>query len=120
MSVVESVKDWVRIDNRIKELNEEVKSLRERRKENEQSIKVWAEPLMQQGQKPTININDGKLRFVETKQLAPLSLKFIEEQLNSYFGGSKQQLIEEIMQKIKDNREYKIVQEVKRVYNKAE
>lgn len=120
MAVVESVKSWVKLDNRIKELNEEVKSLREERRVSEQSIMMWADPLMQQGQKPTININDGKLRFVETKQTAPLTLKYVEERLMACLGESQKEIVEKIMLDIKDNREYKMVQEVKRVYNKGE
>lgn len=120
MAVVDSVKSWVKLDNHIKSLNEEIKALREERRASEQSIISWADPLMKEGQKPTININDGKLRFVETKQTAPLSLKYVEERLIACLGEHQQNTIDKIMQDIKDNREYKIVQEVKRVYNKAE
>lgn len=116
--VVDKVKTWVRLDNRIKTLNEEVKSLREERRASESSIVIWADPLMQQGQKPTININDGKLRIVETKQTAPLTLKYVEERLVACLGEAHREQIDAIMQDIKDNREYKTVQEVKRVYSK--
>lgn len=117
-NVVDKVKTWVRLDNRIKALSEEVKTLREERRESEVSIVTWADPLMQQGQKPTININDGKLRIVETKQTAPLTLKYVEERLVACLGDAHREQIDAIMQDIKDNREYKTVQEVKRVYNK--
>lgn len=117
-SVVDNVKTWVRLDNRIKALSEEVKTLREERRESELTIVNWADPLMQQGQKPTININDGKLRVVETKQTAPLTLKYLEERLVACLGESQRHQIDAIMQDIKDNREYKTVQEIKRVYNK--
>lgn len=116
--VVESVKNWVRLDNRIKTLSDELKSLRDERRTSEQNIITWADPLMQQGQKPTININDGKLRMVETKQTAPLSLKYVEERLTACLGEANRKNIDTIMQDIKDNREVKIVQEVKRIYNK--
>lgn len=117
-NVVDNVKSWVRLDNKIKSLNDEIKGLREEKRTTEQTIFDWADPLMQQGQKPTININDGKLRFVETKQVAPLTLKFIQERLIACLGEVNQEKIDEIMNDIKENREYKMVQEVKRVYNK--
>jgi hypothetical protein len=120
MTVVESVKTWVKLYNRIKALNEEVKSLREERKISEQNIMDWADPLMQQGQKPSININDGKLRVVETKQAAPISLKYIQERLTVCLGEANHMKIDQIMQDIKDNREYKVVQEVKRTYTKKD
>ena len=44
--VVDKVKTWVRLDNRIKTLNEEVKSLREERRVSESSIVIWADPLI--------------------------------------------------------------------------
>lgn len=117
-SVVENVKTWVRLDNRIKALSEEVKTLREERRASESTIMVWADGLMQQGQKPSININDGKLRVVETKQVAPLTLKYLEERLTACLGESQRSQVDAIMADIRDNREYKVVQEVKRVYNK--
>lgn len=117
-SVVDNVKMWVRLDNRIKTLNEEVKNLREEKKNSETTIMVWADGLIQQGQKPSININDGKLRVVETKQVAPLTLKYLEERLTACLGEEQRSQIDAIMQDIRDNREYKVVQEVKRVYNK--
>lgn len=116
--VVDNVKSWVRIDNRIKALNEEVKSLREERRESEKTIMVWADGLIQQGQKPSININDGKLRVVETKQVAPLTLRYLEERLLACLGEGQREQVDALMQDIRDNREYKVVQEVKRVYNK--
>ena len=119
-NVVDSVKNWVKLDNHIKTLNEELKALREKRRTSEQDIIVWGDPLMKQGQKPTININDGKLRLVETKMSAPLSLKYVEERLQACLGEHQQDTIDKIMRDIKDNREYKLVQEVKRVYNKVE
>jgi hypothetical protein len=119
-NVVESVKSWVRLDNRIKTLSDEIKSLREERKSSEHSIMVWADDLMQQGQKASININDGKLRVVETKQAAPISLKYIQERLTVCLGEANHMKIDQIMQDIKDNREYKVVQEVKRTYTKKD
>lgn len=117
-TVTDSVKTWVRLDNRIKTLSEEMKALREEKRASEDYIMTWADPLMQQGQKPTININDGKLRIVETKQTAPLTLKYIEERLMACLGESQQEHIDAIMKDIRDNRETKVVQEVKRTYNK--
>ena len=53
--------------------------------------------------------------FVETKQTAPLSLKYVEERLIACLGEHQKETID--YKDIKDNREYKLVQEVKRVYN---
>lgn len=118
MAVIESVKNWVRIDNEIKGLNDKIKELRDERRTSEVALRSWADPLMAQGKKATINISDGKLRFVETKQVSPLTLKYVEERLIACLGEAQRAAVEQIMNDIKENREYKLVQEVKRVYNK--
>lgn len=124
MSIQENVKEWVSVDNRIKSLNEQIQDLRGMRKEYEQSMVSWATQTPS-GQKPVIKISDGKLRFVETKQTAPLTLKYVNERIYHCFtniaGMSEQSastLTEKIMEDLKVNREVKVIQEVKRIYDK--
>jgi hypothetical protein len=65
--------------------------------------------------KATVNISDGKLRFVAAKHTAPLTLTYVEKCLSELITNGKQ--VEQIMSYIKKNRETKTTMEIKRVYN---
>ena len=82
MEIETAVKQWVSLDNKIKQLNEEVKSIREQKKEYEENILDFITENSTNNQTPVIKISDGRLKYVETKQTAPLTLKFIEQCLN--------------------------------------
>jgi hypothetical protein len=113
MSVEENIKKWVNIDNQLKNFNEKVKDLRSVRNNTEEVIiQLMEEKKMTNA---TINISDGKLRFVNTKQTAPLTLKYVEECLTHFIKNEDQR--ELIMNYIKDNREVNYVKDIKRTYN---
>lgn len=114
-SVEENIKNWVSIDNKIKKLNDEIKELKENKKKYEDVIQVWGEEQKDKGLKPMVRISDGKLRFVETKQTSPLTLKYIENCLKELFNETNANAI---LEYIKKNRETKIISEVKRSYDK--
>ena len=65
--------------------------------------------------KATVNISDGKLKFVTAKHTAPLTLTYIEKCLSELITNSSQ--VEQIMTYIKKNRETKTTTEIKRLYN---
>jgi hypothetical protein len=67
-------------------------------------------------EKATVNITDGKLKFVTAKHTAPITLTYIEKCLTELITNGKQ--VEQIMAYIKKNRETKTTTEIKRVYNK--
>lgn len=107
------IKRWVELDNNIKTTNEEIKDIRtERSIINDEIIELVEE---KQLSKATVNISDGRLKFVSTKQTAPLTLTYIEKCLGDLITNEKQ--VEQIMTYIKKNREVKTVMEIKRVYN---
>ena len=107
------IKRWVELDNMIKETSEEVKDIRtEKSVINDEIIEIIEEKKLE---KATVNITDGKLRFVSTKHTAPLTLAYIEKCLGDLITNGKQ--VEQIMSYIKKNRESKTTMEIKRVYN---
>jgi CxxC motif-containing protein len=104
---------WVELDNEIKIANEDIKDSRtERSIINDEIIEIIQE---KQLLKATVNITDGKLRFVTTKQTAPLTLSYLEKCLKEIITNEAQ--VEKIMTYIKTKRETKTVTEIKRVYN---
>ena len=97
------IKRWVELDNKIKLTSEEVRDVRtEKSVINDEILEIVEE---KQLGKATVNISDGKLRFVTSKHTAPLTLAYIEKCLSELITNGKQ--VEQIMTYIKNNRETK-------------
>ena len=111
-----NIKRWVSLDNRIKSLNDEVKGLREEKSAINDSISQHIEA--NNLEKATIQISDGKLRYVTTKTQSPISLKYLESCLSECISDEKK--VKEILEYIKTNREVKETTEIKRYYNKKD
>lgn len=115
LTLEKKIKKWVELDNNIKTANEEIKDVRtERSIINDEIIAIIEQ---QQLNKATINISDGRLRFVTTKQTAPLTLTYIEKCLKDLITNKSQ--VEQIMTYIKKSREIKSVTDIKRYYNET-
>jgi hypothetical protein len=113
MSLEENIKKWVSIDNQLKTINDKAKELREMKNNAEQLILDYVETKKMNN--ATVNISDGKLRFVSTKQTAPLTLKYVEECLSNCIKNEEQVTL--IMNYIKESRDIKYVPDIKRTYN---
>lgn len=114
MSFEDQIKKWVSLDDKIAELNENLKTLRNERKTLTDNITVLADS---NGYKNSvIEINNSKLRFHKVKVAQSLSLRYVEECL-THFIDNKDDL-DTIMDYIRNNKEAKYVEEIKRVHNK--
>jgi uncharacterized coiled-coil DUF342 family protein len=112
MSFEESVQQWVTTDNKIRSLNEQLKSLREERNSANETIMQYVET--KKLTNATVKISDGKLRFVSTRQTAPLTLKYVEECLGKCIQNMEQ--VGLIMNYIKESRNVKYIPDIKRHY----
>lgn len=112
MSFEENIKNWVAIDNQIKLLNEKAKELRENKNTMENSIMSYVK--INKLTNAVVNISDGKLKFVTTKQTPPLTLKYVEDCLKKCIKSEEQ--VKHIMNYIKDSRESKYSPDIKRYY----
>tara|TARA_B100001093_G_scaffold42226_1_gene35927 strand:- start:1888 stop:2229 length:342 start_codon:yes stop_codon:yes gene_type:complete len=113
MSFEDNIKKWVQLDNQIKLYNDRIKSLREQKSEITESLFLQAQE--NDYENAVIQITDGKLKFSNTKVQAPLTFKYIEEILSSTVANPKAR--EEIIKRLKDSREVKYTQEIKRTTN---
>ena len=113
MSFEENIKKWVALDNQMKNLADQTKKLRDEKNTAEETILSYVETNSLKN--ATINITNGKLRFTETKQTAPLTLKYVEECLGKCIGNATQ--VGQIMQVIKESREIKYSSDIKRYMN---
>ena len=63
----------------------------------------------------TVTISDGRLRFSNTKTTEPLTFKYLEKSLSEIIKNESQ--VKAIIEHVKQNREVKVIQEIKRVSN---
>jgi len=109
-SFEENIQNWVLLDNQLKILNEKIHSVRDKKSQLLDSITEYAEKnkLMD----ANIQISDGKLKFTKTRISEPLTFKYLEKSLSNIIRNEAQ--VKQIMEHIKNNREIKIVPEMKR------
>jgi seryl-tRNA synthetase len=111
MNFETQIQNWVNLDNQIRLYNGKVKELREKRnKLEEQLIEQATNNNLSQ-----IKITDGKLKITNTKIPTPLTFKYLEKSLSEVIKNNDQ--INIILNHLKNGREYKYVQEIKRFSN---
>jgi hypothetical protein len=107
-----NVNQWVQLDNQIKEINERVKQMREKRNTLETTITTYV--ASNNLSNSTMQISNGKLKFANTKVLEPITLKYLEKTLCEVIKNKNQ--VDLIIDHIKQKREIKMVPEIKRFY----
>ena len=114
MSFEENIKKWVTIDNKIRLLNNNISDLKENKKELSENILNFVndKDLLNS----TIHISDGFIKFNKTKQTTPLTYKYIEQCLNRCLSDNSQ--VEYIINYIKNSRDNKYIDDIKRTYKK--
>jgi len=113
MSFEQNIQKWVSLDNKIKILNDNLNQLREQRAELSKSLYTYAE--RNNLNNANIQISDGKLKFVTSKVSNPLSFKYVEKTLGEIISSEEQ--VKKIVNYLKEHREFKTVQELKRFSN---
>jgi hypothetical protein len=113
MSFEQNIQHWVSIDNQIRLLNDKIHELRERKSKIGENITNHVE--QNNLRNATVQISDGKLRFVNTKVSSPLTFKYVEKSLGEVIKNQTQ--VKQIVEYLKDKREVKVVQEIKRISN---
>tara|TARA_A100001015_G_scaffold313434_1_gene420652 strand:- start:685 stop:1011 length:327 start_codon:yes stop_codon:yes gene_type:complete len=103
-----SIIEWVKIDNNIKLLNEQLKLNREKRKHLAKNISKTLDNKI-------IKIGDETIKRIEHKYTPPLTLNYIETCLSTLVKNDEN--VEYIMNYIKKNRPYKVEYDIKRFSN---
>lgn len=112
MSFEENIKEWVQLDNELKLYNERARTIRDRKAELLDKILGENREFDKNLNNRTIDISDGKLKFQNTKQTSPLTFKYLQDSLHKIIRNEKQ--VEQIVNYLKENREIKLVPEIKR------
>ena len=105
---------WVSLDNRINDLRNEMRELRQSRNDLKDKIYTFAE--QNELDRAVIKISDGQLKFQQTKQSSPITLKYLKRCLSECITDESQ--VDSIMNYIKEKREFKTVYDIKRTFNK--
>ena len=108
----DQIKRWVVLDNQVRVLAEQTKTLKKEKDTTESFLLDYADS--HQLSNATVNISDGRLRFVTTKQTGALTLGYIEKCLRKCLPEPKEALTQQIMKVIKEDREVKEVPDIKR------
>jgi len=109
----QNIKQWVSLDTQLKSLNEKTKEIRNKRNELTDNIIEFVDN--NNLTSSTIKISDGKLKFAQNKQTSPITLGFLEGCLNDIIGNEEK--VTQIMDYVKENREVKVIPDIKRYYN---
>jgi len=113
MNFETEIKNWINIDNQLREISEQTKKLREKRNTIENNITNYVNANNLTGK--IFKYGDTKLRFSNTKVTETITLKYLEKSLGEIIKNEEQ--VKNIMNYIRTNREIKIVPEIKRLSN---
>ena len=113
MSFEQHIQQWVSIDNQMKQLSDKMKELRDKKSTLNDVIFNHVENSNLSN--ATLQISDGKIKFVKTKDTQVLTFKYLETCLHEIIKNQDQ--VNKIIEYIKNKREIKYVPEIKRFYN---
>ena len=116
MSLEDSIRKWVSVDNQMKVHKDQVNALRDERKSITHEILNFAAD--NDLDNTTIRISDGKLRIQNIRSTAPITLKFLHSCLSECFSDEKK--VEMLLDYIKSKREIRYSHDIKRYYDKTD
>ena len=108
----QNVKRWVTIDSQLKMINDKTKQLRDEKTHLSHTICDQLENTGNKNRK--ILIHDGNLKIYEKKEYSPLTFSFLEEHLGKIMNDPSQ--VEYVIQFLKQKREIKVTNDLKRSY----
>ena len=113
MSFEQNIQQWISVDNQMKQLTDKIKELRD--KKNTLNDAIFNHVENSNLSNATVQISDGKLKFIKTKDTQQLTFKYLEICLHEIIKNEEQ--VNKIVDYIKNKRDVKYVPEIKRFYN---
>lgn len=111
--LIEHVKNWVMLDQKIQIINEKTKQIRELKSNITTEI---CDYMKRNNITSNIGITNGELRIYDKKDYKPLTFAYVEKCLNEIIKDKTH--VEYIIKYLKDNREITVSQDIKRVMTK--
>ena len=113
VEVVKIIKEWITIDNDIRNINKELRLRKEKLKKISQTLMKT----MKENKIDEFDIKDGKMVFSQTTVKKPITKKNLVSILSKYYEGDISQA-DEMNKFIMDNREEVVKETIKRTINK--
>lgn len=111
MSLADTVSKWVKIDNRIQQLNAEMKQLRNDKNNLECILTNYAKK--NNIENSSIRIDNNKIKFSVTKSSEPITFKYLETKLCNLITNETQ--LQKTIDYLKENRQVKYNYSVKQI-----
>jgi hypothetical protein len=113
--MVKIIKEWITIDNDIRNINKELRTRKEKLKKTSQLLMKT----MKDNEIDEFDIKGGKLVFSQTTVKKPITKKNLVTILSKYYEGDISQALE-MNKYIMDNREDVVKETIKRTIHKDE
>jgi hypothetical protein len=111
--LIQIIKDWIQVDNEIRNLNKELRTRKEKMKKISQNLMKT----MKENEIDEFDIKGGKLMYSKTNVKKPITKKNLVSILSKYYNGDISQALE--MNKfIMENREETVKETIKRTIDK--
>ena len=109
----DKVRSWVKLDDELRRVQDQARELRESR--NDIASTIHTHVNNNDLRNATINISDGRLKFVHTQTPQSLTFKFLDECLNEIIPNKE--TVEQILAHVKSRRSIKTGADIKRFYS---
>ena len=104
------IRRWIEIDNRIADLQRQIKECREEKKDMSSTLV----DVMKSNEIDCFDINDGKLMYSKHRVKKPISKRSLLESLTNYFGADNNEMAADVGQFILESREETIKESIRR------
>ena len=111
-NLIEHVKEWIHLDNDLKELRAQMKENRNRKKQ----ITSILVDIMKTNEIDCFDITDGQLLYSKKNVKKPLTKKHLLTSLTKYFEDNKD-MVKELGSFIMNTRESKTKEDIRRKFN---
>ena len=111
--LVTNIKEWIKIDTEITQLQSEIKGRKNKKKELTEALMG----VMKKNEIDCFDINGGSLVYKKNKIKKPISSKMLISTLQTYFESNPGQA-EDLTKFIMENREEQVKEVIKRKVNK--
>ena len=111
-NLIEHVKEWIHLDNDLKELRAQMKENRNRKKQ----ITSILVDIMKTNEIDCYDITDGQLLYSKKSVKKPLTKKHLLTSLTKYFANNKD-MVKELGSFIMNTRESKTKEDIRRKFN---
>jgi hypothetical protein len=81
--LVKAIRDWVRIDNEMRKLKDEINI----RKSEQKNISLNLIEVMRKNQIDEFDLNDGKIMYTKKNVKKPITQKILLDLLSTYYHG---------------------------------